>query len=78
MGELIYGKGGWGASSSHPALPGGGKCVSSPGSWPASGNAAQGSVTNRAGRRGSQSARGSQVTREAAWLWAWRLHRGAG
>lgn len=52
MGELIYGKGGWGYCSSHPALLGGGKCVSSPGSWPASGNTAQGSVTNPGSRRG--------------------------
>lgn len=37
---------------------GGGKCVSSPGSWPASGNAAQGSVTNPGGRGGSQSSEG--------------------
>lgn len=58
MGELIYGKGGWGACSSHPALLGGGKCVSSPSSWPASGNAAQGSVTNPGSSRGSLSTEG--------------------
>lgn len=60
---------------------GGGKCVSSPGSRPASGNAAQGSVTNPGRQGGGQAARaprGSQVTCEEAWLGAGRLHRGAG
>ena len=39
---------------------GGGKCVSSPGSWPASGNAAWGSVTNRAGGGGAAGAQGGE------------------
>lgn len=39
---------------------GGGKCVSSLGSWPASGNAARGSVTNRAGGGGAAGAQGGE------------------
>lgn len=77
MGELIYGKGGWGLALLTWPSWGGSKCVSSPGSWPASGNAAQGSVTNPGGRGGNQSTEGSQVTCEEAWLGAWRLHQGA-
>lgn len=43
-----------GGLSSHPALlEGDGKCVSSPSSRPASGNAAQGSVTNLARQGGA-------------------------
>lgn len=51
-----------GGSLFSPGLAGGecSKCVSSPGSWPASGNAARGSVTNRAGGGGAAGAQGGE------------------
>lgn len=70
MGELIYGKGGWGACSSHQALlrvGGNGKCVSSLSSWPASGNTAQGSVTNPGSGGGSQSTEGESGDLRGSW-----------
>lgn len=66
-----------GARSSHLALLGGQQVRQQPRVPPASGNAAQGSVTNPGGQGGSQSIEGSQVTCEEAWLGAWRLCRGA-
>lgn len=46
------GKGDGGSLFSPGLLGGGSKCVSSPGAWPASGSAAQGSVTNPGGQEG--------------------------
>lgn len=62
-GELIYGKGRWGLHS-HPALLGGGKCVSSPVlSLPP--ETAPGAVTNGLGEGGSGAPGGSGDSQEA-------------
>lgn len=80
MGELTYGKGGWGACSSHQALLGWG-CAASASAAPAPGlppemqPGAQSRTQAAGGAAGAL--RGSQVTCEEAGLGGWRLRLGA-